>query len=47
MPEVRALQTYVGTVSPFNFNGMVRHYYLRQNAWEADIARRASEGSPS
>ncbi len=37
MPEVIALQTYVGTVSPFNFNGMVRHYYLRQNAWEADI----------
>ena len=37
MPEIVALQTYVGTVSPFNFNGMVRHYYLRQNAWEADI----------
>lgn len=35
--EVTALQTYVGTASPFNFNGMVRHYYLRQRAWEADI----------
>ena len=37
VPEVTALQTYVGTVSPFNFNGMVRHYYLRGNAWEGDI----------
>ena len=37
IPEVTALQTYVGTASPFNFNGMVRHYYLRQNPWEADI----------
>ena len=35
--EVSALQTYVGTVSPFNFNGMVRHYYLRGEAWHADI----------
>ncbi|GAB0055846.1 Multidrug resistance protein MdtB [Candidatus Magnetaquicoccaceae bacterium FCR-1] len=37
IPEVTALQTYVGTASPFNFNGMVRHYYLRQDAWQADI----------
>lgn len=37
LPEVTAIQTYVGTASPFNFNGMVRHYYLRQQAWEADI----------
>lgn len=37
IPEVTALQSYVGTASPFNFNGMVRHYYLRQKAWEADI----------
>jgi multidrug efflux pump subunit AcrB len=37
MPEVTALQAYVGTVSPFNFNGMVRHYYLRTHPWEADI----------
>ncbi len=37
MPEVTALQTYVGVASPFNFNGMVRHYYLRQQPWEADI----------
>ena len=37
LPEVVALQTYVGTASPFNFNGLVRHYYLRQRPWEADI----------
>jgi multidrug efflux pump subunit AcrB len=37
LPEVTALQAYVGTASPFNFNGMVRHYYLRREAWEADI----------
>jgi multidrug efflux pump subunit AcrB len=37
MPEVTAMQSYVGTASPFNFNGMVRHYYLRRDPWEADI----------
>ncbi len=37
MREVTALQTYAGTASPFNFNGLVRHYYLRQQPWEADI----------
>jgi len=35
--EVTAVQTYVGTASPFNFNGMVRHYYLRDQPWHADI----------
>lgn len=37
IPEVTAVQSYVGTSSPFNFNGMVRHYYLRQQPWDADI----------
>ncbi|KOR27719.1 acriflavin resistance protein, partial [Achromatium sp. WMS2] len=37
LPEVTAVQTYAGTSQPFNFNGMVRHYYLRQNPWEGDI----------
>jgi len=37
LPEVTALQSYVGTASPYNFNGLVRHYYLRQQPWEADI----------
>ncbi|CAK0769599.1 membrane hypothetical protein [Gammaproteobacteria bacterium] len=37
IPEVTALQSYVGTASPFNFNGLVRHYYLRDKSWHADI----------
>ena len=37
LPEVTAVQAYVGTASPFNFNGLVRHYYLRQEPWQADI----------
>ncbi len=35
--EVIALQSYVGTSQPFDFNGMVRHYYLRNKPWHADI----------
>ncbi len=37
IPEVVSLVTYVGTTQPFDFNGMVRHYYLRQQPWKADI----------
>ncbi len=37
VPEIVDLQSYVGTASPYNFNGLVRHYYLRQNPWQADI----------
>ncbi len=37
IPEVTATQSYVGTASPFNFNGLVRHSYLRQMPWQADI----------
>ncbi len=36
-PEVVNLQTYAGTASPYNFNGLVRHYFLRQASNEADI----------
>ena len=35
--EVVNLQTYVGTASPYNFNGLVRHYYLRAGSNIADI----------
>ena len=31
-PEVTDVQTYAGTASPYNFNGLVRHYYLRRGA---------------
>ena len=37
VPEVEAVQTYAGTAQPFNFNGMVRHYYLRQQPWQGDL----------
>jgi multidrug efflux pump subunit AcrB len=36
-PEVVNVQTYVGTASPFNFNGLVRHYYLRRGSNVADL----------
>ena len=29
VPEVTDYQAYVGTASPYNFNGLVRHYFLR------------------
>jgi multidrug efflux pump subunit AcrB len=37
VPEVRNTQTYAGTAAPFNFNGLVRHYFLRQGANVADV----------
>ncbi len=37
VPEVTNFQTYVGTASPFNFNGLVRHYYLRSGSNVADM----------
>ncbi len=30
MAEVTSVQDYAGTPAPFNFNGLVRHYYLRE-----------------
>ncbi len=37
VPEVVNYQMYVGTSSPYNFNGLVRHYFLRRGENEADI----------
>jgi multidrug efflux pump subunit AcrB len=37
VPEVTDYQLYVGTASPYNFNGLVRHYFLRRGANVADI----------
>ena len=36
-PEVTDCEVYVGTAAPFNFNGLVRHYYLRHGSNVADI----------
>jgi multidrug efflux pump subunit AcrB len=37
MPEVINYQMYVGTAAPYNFNGLVRHYFLRRGSNVADI----------
>ena len=37
VPEVTDFQMYIGTSAPFNFNGLVRHYYLRKGSNLADI----------
>jgi len=36
-PEVTDYQIYAGLAGPFNFNGLVRHYFLRRGANVADI----------
>ena len=36
-PEVTDYQIYAGVASPFNFNGLVRHYFMRRGANVADI----------
>lgn len=37
IPEVVSTQVYAGTAAPFNFNGLVRHYFLRKGANVADV----------
>ncbi|MGA7343563.1 MAG: efflux RND transporter permease subunit [Terracidiphilus sp.] len=36
-PDVLNYQTYAGTSGPYNFNGLVRHYYMRHLPNQADI----------
>jgi len=36
-PEVLNYQVYAGTSGPYNFNGLVRHYYMRRLPNQADI----------
>jgi multidrug efflux pump subunit AcrB len=36
-PEVRDVQIYAGTAAPFNFNGLVRHSFLRRGPNVADV----------
>ena len=36
-PEVQDYQVYAGVAAPFNFNGLVRHYFMRRGANVADI----------
>ena len=37
VPEVADVQLYAGNAAPFNFNGLVRHYFLRRMAHAADL----------
>jgi multidrug efflux pump subunit AcrB len=36
-PEVVNYQIYAGTSGPYNFNGLVRHYFLRRQPNQADV----------
>ena len=36
-PEIANYQIYAGTSGPYNFNGLVRHYFLRHGPNQADI----------
>ena len=37
IPEVDNIEAYVGASAPYNFNGLVRHYYLRKGTQQADL----------
>jgi multidrug efflux pump subunit AcrB len=37
MPEVISIQSHAGSAAPFNFNGLVRHYYLRAQPNMGDL----------
>ncbi len=37
VPEVVSMEAYAGTSAPFNFNGLVRHYFLRNKPEMGDL----------
>ncbi len=37
VPEVQSTQVYAGTAAPFNFNGLVRHYFMRSGSNVVDV----------
>ncbi len=37
VPDVLHVTSYVGAAAPYNFNGLVRHYYLRERPHQADL----------
>ncbi|MFN3515792.1 MAG: efflux RND transporter permease subunit [Novosphingobium sp.] len=37
VPEVVSMEAYAGTSAPFNFNGLVRHYFLRAKPEMGDL----------
>jgi multidrug efflux pump subunit AcrB len=38
LPELASIQAYAGAAAPFNFNGLVRHYYLRSEPQMGDLS---------
>jgi multidrug efflux pump subunit AcrB len=38
LPELVSIQAYAGAAAPFNFNGLVRHYYLRGEPQMGDLS---------
>ena len=38
LPELVSIQSHAGTAAPFNFNGLVRHYYFRASPEQGDLA---------
>ncbi|MGV6800801.1 MAG: efflux RND transporter permease subunit [bacterium] len=43
IPEIESIQAYAGTAAPINFNGLVRHYFLRQSSELGDLQINLSE----
>lgn len=37
LPELVSIQSFAGTAAPFNFNGLVRHYYMREQPNLGDL----------
>ncbi|MQX34921.1 efflux RND transporter permease subunit [Roseospira navarrensis] len=37
LPELVSMQLHAGTAAPFNFNGLVRHSYLRNDPYMGDL----------
>jgi len=37
LPEVVGTEVYAGTAAPYNFNGLVRHYFLRSGSHQGDL----------
>ncbi len=37
VPEVAGTEVYAGTAAPYNFNGLVRHYFLRSGPHQGDV----------
>jgi len=43
--EIENIQAYAGTSAPINFNGLVRHYFLRQSPEQGDLQINLSKKS--